>query len=154
MKSIPFSLIVLLGVLAFAATLAIVIGERLAVEDMAVLMGVIAGAATSIPTSLVVVWIALQMRPDIVSAPAPQPAPRRDPIPVQEEAPRIVVVQQPLPAQNPTYAQAAGWNMPAYAPQAIYPNVPAPRSPRKFTIIGGGAEVEEPPTLQLLETDL
>jgi hypothetical protein len=149
MKSISFGLIVLLGVLAFAVTLAIVIGERLAVEEMAVLMGVLAGAATSIPTSLVIAWIALQVRADTV--PAPQPAPRREPVPMTEEAPRIVVVQQPAPATM--YPQAAGWNMPVYPAQALYPNIPAPRSPRKFTIIGG-AEAEEQPALQVLDAEL
>lgn len=154
MKSIPYRLIALLGALAFAVTLAILVGERLSTEAMAVLMGVVAGVAASIPTSLIVVWIALQTAGRHM--PMPQPNVVRRETPVQDEAPRIVVVQQPAPAPAPAYAQAGAWaqNPMAYAMPNAYSSMPAPRSPRKFTIIGGQGEVEEMPTLQLLESDI
>jgi hypothetical protein len=148
MKSIPYRLIALMGALAFAVTLAIMVGERLSTEAMAVLMGVVAGVAASIPTSLIVVWIAMQSMSHRI--PMPQPVVRRE-TPVQEEAPRIVVVQQPNPAPN--YAQANSWNPMPYAPASAYPSMPAPRSPRKFTIIGGVGEAEDVPSLQLVESE-
>ena len=146
-KYMPFKLIALLGVLAFSITLAVIIGERLSTEAMAVLMGVVAGVAASIPTSLIVVWIAMQ------TMVKPQYAPRSDshgsPSSSQTESPRIVVVQQPMP--NP--AQAAAYAQPNWNP-VLYPGAPAPRPPRKFTVIGGAAEPEETEILQPLESDL
>ena len=148
-KYMPFKLIALLGALAFSITLAVIIGERLSTEAMAVLMGVVAGVAASIPTSLIVVWIAMQ------TMVKPQYTPRSDshgaPSPSQAESPRIVVVQQPItsPAQAAAYAQP-NWN------PALYPGAPAPapRPPRKFTVIGGAAEPEETEIMQPLESDL
>lgn len=142
LKYIPFKLILILGVLAFAVTLAIIIGQRLSTEAMAVLMGVVAGVAASIPTSLIVVWIAMQSM--MKGMPAAPPAPR-----AEADSPRVVVVQQPMPA--PGYAPS-GWN--AYQPADTYPAMPAPRPPRKFTVIGGSSAEEEMTPLQPLEPDL
>src|SRR5262245_31295396 len=105
LKDMPFKLIALLGLLAFSVTLAIIIGQRLSTEAMAVLMGVVAGVAASIPTSMIVVWIATQSmtRPHYPT----RPEPRETPSPVPAEAPCIVVVQQPAAA--PAYPQPA-WN--------------------------------------------
>jgi hypothetical protein len=147
MSKFPYRLIFLLGTLAFFITLAVVIGQRLSTEAMAVLMGVIAGVVASIPTSMLVSWIAIQM---IKPAPAPvqaQPAPRPEPI-AKPEQPQIVVLQQPMPNMTPTanlgYNQA-NWNM------ASYPSLPQTQQPRKFTVIGGNAESEDLPQLQPLE---
>ena len=145
-KYIPFKLILVLGVLAFSVTLALIIGQRLSTEAMAVLMGVVAGVAASIPTSLIVVWIAMQSL--VKQMPAPHPAPRAEP-PPQTDSTRVVVVHQPMPA--PGYPQS-GWN--AYQPTDTYPAMPAPRPPRKFTVIGGSSEAEEMTILQPLEPDL
>ena len=148
LKYMPVKLILLLGVLAFAITLAIIIGQRLSTEAMAVLMGVVAGVAASIPTSLIVVWIAMQtmVKPQYI----PRPEPRGEPPPAAEP-PRIVVVQQPVPGSTP----ASGYAQPNWG-SAPYPMMPAPalRPPRKFTVIGGAAEPEEPATLEPLESDL
>jgi hypothetical protein len=146
-KYMPFKLILLLGVLAFGVTLAIIIGQRLSTEAMAVLMGVVAGVAASIPTSLIVVWIAMQSM--VKQMPAPQPVQRAEP--PQPESPRVVVVQQPVAATAPGYAQPVWGN---YPNANAYPAMPAPRPPRKFTVIGGTSEPEEVVTLQPLEPDL
>ncbi|MCC6191608.1 MAG: hypothetical protein IT318_21485 [Anaerolineales bacterium] len=119
--------------LGFAVTLAVVVGQRLSAEAMAVVIGVIAGVAASIPTSLIVVWFASRanMTHTVVDL-----TPRRAP----EPEPRIVVVTQP-PQPPPAYpgygaagmapaGQTAGYASAAYAPQAILP-------PRRFTVVGG-----------------
>jgi hypothetical protein len=145
-KYMPFKMIALLGALAFAVTLAIIVGERLSTEAMAVLMGVVAGVAASIPTSLIVVWIAMQsLMRQMPAGPAPR-AESQSPA----DSPRIVVVQQPAPVS--TY-QPASWTAP-YAVAGAYPAMPAPRSPRKFTVIGGAGEAEEAAVLEPLESDL
>ena len=58
-----YKAIVLVALIAFAVSLAVVVGQRLSAEAMAVIVGVVAGVAASIPTSLIVVWIALRARP-------------------------------------------------------------------------------------------
>jgi len=133
---------ILLGMIAFGITLAIIVGQRLTTEAMAVLMGVVAGVTASIPTSLIVVWIAMQTM--VKRDPEPRPIPRAEP--PQPEAPRIVVMQQPQPVP----AQAYGFPQAAWSPSP-YPAMPAP--PRKFTVIGGAGEADELTTLPLPESD-
>lgn len=127
-----YKLILLVGLTAFAVTLAVVVGQRLSAEAMAVIVGVVAGVAASIPTSLIIVWVAT--RPTAANRPAPAPV---EAAPAQPQ-PRIVVVQPqpaapPLPAPTYGYAQpmphtsfAMPYGTPAYAP--------APQ--RSFTVIG------------------
>lgn len=128
----------MLGMVAFAITLAVVVGQRLSSEAMAVLLGVVAGVAASIPTSLIVVWIAARSLASKVES-----APRAEPVRAE---PRIVVMQQPAPTPAayvyPASPSAAypGWNgAPAYA--APVPS--APMSGRKFTVIGGMNDIED-----------
>lgn len=138
MKMMTMRLSIIFATVAFAITLAVIVGQRMSSEAMAVLIGVVAGVAASIPTSLIVVWLATRsMVRDTVAPRAAEP-----------ETPRIVVMQpppQPAPAYPYAPAQNASWprNMP-------YPAVPAPR---KFTVIGGVGEMEEVPATQLWETD-
>lgn len=149
MTKFPYRLIFLLGTLAFFITLAVVIGQRLSTEAMAVLMGVIAGVVASIPTSMLVSWIAIQMIKPTTPAPVQaQPAPRPEPVAKPEPQPQIVVLQQPMPNMTPTASlgyNQANWNM------ASYPALPQTPQPRKFTVIGGNAESEDLPQLQPLE---
>jgi hypothetical protein len=122
--------------LGFAVTLAAVVGQRLSAEAMAVVIGVIAGVAASIPTSLIVVWFA--SRSNAIHTVVEMPMPR-----AAEPEPRIVVVTpppQPMPAGYGYAAPAgqAGYASAGYAPQAILP-------PRRFTVVGGmelGGEAE------------
>jgi hypothetical protein len=136
-----FKMTLLLAMLAFGITLAIVIGERMSSEAMAVLMGVVAGVAASIPTSLIVVWIAAKfmLKPN-------------EPTPV--EPPRVVVMQQPTPqpASAPAYGYPAPQQYPGWGGGPAYPAVAAPPMPRKFTVIGGAGDLEES-TLQSLEVE-
>ena len=141
---------------AFSVTLALIVGQRLSAEGMAVVIGVIAGVAASIPTSLIVVWFMghnAGPRNIIEATPAPQPA--RQPEPAE---PRVVLMPapQPQPQAQPAYA-----NMPGYGPQSYagfapaqsgYANSPAyavaqPLPARRFTVIGGSdsmSMVDEP----------
>ncbi|MFQ5407338.1 MAG: hypothetical protein ACE5FI_02810 [Anaerolineales bacterium] len=110
--------VVFLAALAFAITLAVVVGQRLSSEAMAVLLGVIAGVAASIPTSLIVVWFATRTRPGPMRTVEVH---RSDDRPRE----RVVVVTQPQP---PT-------SQPAWTAQPP-PAGPVPKR-RHFTIIGG-----------------
>ena len=138
MKVITFKMIVTLTLLAFGVTLAIVIGQRMSSEAMAVLMGVVAGVAASIPTSLIVVWIAAKF----MLKPA-QPTP--------VEPPRVVVMQQPPSQPAPAYGYPAQQQYPGWNSNPAYPAV-APPMPRKFTVIGGAGDLEES-SLQSLEVE-
>ena len=145
---------------AFSVTLALIVGQRLSAEGMAVVIGVIAGVAASIPTSLIVVWFMghnAGPRNIIEATPAPQPA--RQPEPAE---PRVVLMPapQPQPQAQPAYA-----NMPGYGPQSYAGFAPAqsgyapagnqayavaqPLPARRFTVIGGSdSMVEEPAFLE------
>jgi hypothetical protein len=112
-----------LVVLAFSVTLAVVVGLRLSDQAMAVVVGVVAGVAASIPTSLIVVWFATRQ----IAAETG----RRDrdlPRAREPELPRIVVVPPQPPVASP-YHDAA--YRPAPPPPAIN------HGRRSFTIIGG-----------------
>jgi hypothetical protein len=130
--AVKYRTIVLLALVAFAVSLAVVVGQRLSSEAMAVIIGVVAGVAASIPTSLIVVWFALRSRSGETRV-----VEERRPEPVE---PKIVVVTPPM--QNQGYGQPAGggWSQP-YEPQL--PAAALPRQPmqRHFTVIGGEADV-------------
>src|SRR5258708_39129716 len=100
----------------FSMTLALIVGQRLSAESMAVVIGVIAGVAASIPTSLIVVWFMghnNDARPIVEAAPASARSPE----------PRIVVMPAPqAPAQpQPAYAGMAGYGPQSYAGYAPGP---------------------------------
>jgi hypothetical protein len=99
----------------FAITLGIVVGERMSHEAMIVVIGVVAGIAASLPTSLLTVWLVSrrQTPPVATPTPAPRPAPA--------EEPRIIVVQAPAAAPNSTAT-------------STYPDLA--HEPRYFNIIG------------------
>lgn len=115
-------LAVFLIVMAFSVTLAVMIGQRLSGQTLAVIVGVVAGVAASIPTSLIVVWLATR---------SVAPPPRENAYHREAEAPRIVVVQPP--AAPPAAGYDPGYSMPPPAP----PPVPGRRP---FNIIGGDDE--------------
>jgi len=121
--------------LAFSVTLAVIVGQRMSAEAMAVMIGVIAGVAASIPTSLIVVWFASRT---MVPRPAPEaPMPAPAPRPAEPAQPRIVVMAPAQPTPQMGYQNYAGYAAPAYpvyAPPALMqPALP----PRQFTVIGG-----------------
>ena len=115
--------------LAFVVTLALIIGWRLSDQAMAVIIGVVAGVAASVPTSLAVVSIALQHQAGasarVVSATAAPPPP-----------PQVIVVHAAPSAPSAPAAQRSLTLLPAYA-------APEPTAlngqrlgPRQFTIMG------------------
>ena len=102
-----------LTVVAFAVTLAAIVGHRLSDQALAVLSGAVCGVGAAIPTSLLVV--AVSRRRD---------EPRRQPIAQQGAYPPMVVIAPPgmqyLPdARNP-----------------LSPSLTAPMQ-RSFTVVGG-----------------
>ena len=104
-----------LAATAFAVTLAVIIGNRLSDEALAVLAGAVCGVGAAIPTSLLVV--AVTRRRDEARAPTTMVAP-------QSSYPPVVVVAPPGGQQG-----ANGWN-------ALPPSFNAPIQ-RHFTVVGG-----------------
>jgi hypothetical protein len=104
-----------LVVLAFAVTLAAVIGNRLSDEALAVLAGAVCGVGAAIPTSLLIV---------VVSRWRDGPRERVQPATPQGAYPPVVVVAPPGGQQRP-----GGWDM-------LPPSLTAPME-RHFTVVGG-----------------
>lgn len=123
--------------MAFAAALAVVVGQRLSSEAMAVMVGVVAGVAASIPTSLIVVWVATRtLGGSAISARSMEPRRESEP-----ERPQMIVLhQQPAMAHLP-----AGYAMPQMQGYAPAPQWPVIAPPRNFTFIGGAEAVEVEP---------
>ena len=111
-----------LGLIAFVV-LSVLVVQRLSAEAMAVFVGVVAGVAASIPTSLIVVWFALRTanaRAETVSRPAPEARPPE---------PRIVLVTPSVAPAPPAYGLSGPPALPVYAQPAT----------RLFTVIGGSS---------------
>ena len=105
-----------LVILAFAVTLAVIVGNRLSDEAMAVLAGAVCGVGAAIPTSLLVVAVSRQRNEENkrrVQPPAPQGI-----------YPPVVVVAPPGVQQQPNV-----WN-------GLPPSLTAPMQ-RTFTVVGG-----------------
>ncbi len=93
-------LIIGLAIVAGGVTLAVVIGQRMSTDAMAVVIGVVFGVAASIPTSLLVVAATRGRRePSHLSGPDPRP-------PAVDSRPQIYVVTPPAHAGG---GQAAPW---------------------------------------------
>ena len=102
----------LVALTAFGITLAIVIGQRLSSEAMAVLLGVVVGVAASMPALLAAMWFFTRKKETPPSAP-PEP--------------QIIFVTSPAsPAQLPAPPNAA--------------TLPAPLPAREFVVIGDDFE--------------
>jgi len=112
--------------LAFAVTLAVVIGLRLSTEAMAVIVGVVAGVAASIPASLIVIWLATR---NAVAGPAREP---------QTNEPRMIYVNTRPPPSWPN-----AMSTPPHISALITPHG-APWSPRHFTGLGGLGDAVAP----------
>jgi len=115
--------IVYLCLLTFVVTLAILIGWQLSNQAMAVMIGVMAGVAASIPTSLIVVWASLRNR-------------QEPPASARPAEPQVIIIQPSEASPGPTDDERSLTALPAYAaPQAT--GFGGPAVPRQFTIIGG-----------------
>jgi hypothetical protein len=106
---------------AFAVALAVVIGNRMSADAMAVVVGVVCGVLASIPTSLLIIW-ALGRRGYGAGTEAQV---RNN---TGTHYPPVVVV-------NP----GPGYGMAGYGPPPAPPldrSLPAPGSPRTFKVVG------------------
>jgi hypothetical protein len=101
-----------LVVMAFAVTLAVIVGDRLSDESLAVLAGAVCGVGAAIPTSLLIVAVARRRDEPRVQPPMPQGA-----------YPPVVVVTPPGGQQRPNT-----WD-------ALPPSLSAPMQ-RHFTVVG------------------
>ena len=111
--------LIALVVIAFAVTLAVVVGSRLSDEALSVLAGAVCGVSAAIPTSLLIVAVSRRR-----AEPQAQPPVR------QGSYPPVVVVTPPGGHQ-----QTGGWN-------ALPPSLTAPMS-RQFTVVGGPSTDED-----------
>ena len=102
----------LMLVFVFTATLAVVVGNRLSDEALAVLAGTVCGVGAAIPTSLIIVAVTRR-----------HTEPRTQTGPSQAAFPPVVVV-----TPNSGQQQPYGWN-------ALSPSLAAPID-RRFTVVG------------------
>lgn len=111
-----------IALIAGLVSLAIIIGQRLSTDAMAVVVGVVFGVAASIPTSLLVVLAARGARR------SPQPY-RRDDYQPSPPAPQIYVVTPgtTIPGQSLTHPKALP------QPPAIH-TMPEPA--RRYKVVG------------------
>ncbi|MBL7200655.1 MAG: hypothetical protein ISS56_10925 [Anaerolineae bacterium] len=114
--------VIVLLALAFVVTLGVMIGTRMSSDALAVLVGVIAGVAASIPTALLLMAVTRRQEEEYV-----EPYEDRR----QASPPVIVVAPGGVPQQLPQYG----------APYA-YP--PPPDRRRQFRVMGDDGEDEEP----------
>ena len=105
--------------ITFAVTLALVIGNRLSDEALAVLAGAVCGVGAAIPTSLLIVTIT-------------QRTPRQAPAHQPNTYPPVVVIAPPGSGQ-----QANAWNG---LPPSMIPPVE-----RSFSVVGGAETDTESP---------
>jgi hypothetical protein len=111
-----------LTALTFAVTLAVVIGNRLSDQALAVLAGAVCGVGAAIPTSLLVVVVSRRRDEQRVPLSAQSP--------VQHGVyPPVVVVAPPGGQQR-----VGDWN-------ALSPPLTAPTQ-RQFTVVGGAPEAQ------------
>ena len=113
--------------LVFAVTLAVVVGNRLSDQALAVLAGAVCGVGAAIPTSLLILAIT-RRRDDPVEEydDEPQPPAYRQP----GAYPPVIVVAPPS-AQPQPYQ----WNG--------YPPTQAPPAHREFRVVGGTPTEQE-----------
>lgn len=101
---------------AFGVTLAIVVGNRMSAEAMAVVVGVVCGVAAAIPMSLLLLFVLTRRERPIEEPPYAQPGARYG------AYPPVVVIQGGTSAPNGL--------LPPY-----YSN-PVEAAPRQFHIVG------------------
>jgi hypothetical protein len=117
-----FKLFAGLVAMAFAVTLALIVGNRLSDEALGVLAGAVCGVGAAIPTSLIVVAVSQRRgEPRDLSASSRTVQP---PTPQQRAYPPVIVVSPQGGQQWPN-----SWN-------ALPPSLTAPTE-RNFTVVGG-----------------
>jgi hypothetical protein len=114
-------LVIGLGVVAFAVTLAVYVGTHLSSEMMTVLTGAACGVGAVLPGVIIGVLSLLRRRDAERDVPSMPPAPYAAP-----QYPPVIVVASP----NALPAGSGGW-------QGTYqPGYSAPVSARQFSVIG------------------
>jgi hypothetical protein len=125
--------------LAFVVTLGVVVGTRMSSDAIAVLVGVIAGVAASIPCALLLMAVTRRQEPE--EEPYEEPRYR--------QAPPVIVVtpgaaQQQLPYGALPYS-APSYGAPSYGAPYGYPELGAGQSGRRqFRVMGYDEEEEQP----------
>lgn len=109
--------------LGFAVTLAVIVGNRLSDEALAVLAGAVCGVGAAIPTSLLILAIARRKEKPVTDWNSTQ----RPQMYAQQQGayPPVIVVAPPNAQQQPY-----NWN-------GGYPPSLAPPIQRQFTVVGG-----------------
>ena len=109
--------------LAFSVTLAVIVGNRLSDEALAVLAGAVCGVGAAIPTSLLILAIARRKDKPVTDWDSPQ----QSQMYAQRQGayPPVIVVAPPNVQQQPY-----NWN-------GGYPPSLAPPAQRQFTVVGG-----------------
>ena len=115
------------GFVCFCVTLAVLIGQRLSDQAMAVVVGSVIGVLATLPMAGLMLVVVLRQRDTASTAAAPA---RRDYSPADEQ-PRMIVIQPqpyaPMPAQFPLMNQASQLNTTHWQQT---------RPMRDFTIVG------------------
>ncbi|MEA3345702.1 MAG: hypothetical protein U9Q78_05585 [Chloroflexota bacterium] len=106
------------AVVAFAITLAVIVGTRMSSEAMAVVIGVVCGVAAGIPTSLLIVAVTNRKRE------------KRDRSQVERDYPPVVVIQ---PGQGGSAHSSP-----------YLPPMPSTAGPRQFHVVGEEKTEEVP----------
>jgi hypothetical protein len=114
-------------VVSFAAAMAVIIGNRLSDEALAVLAGAVCGVAAAIPTSLIIVAANRRRETRDCRQEGPQYPTGHGPT----TYPPVVVVAPPDRWQHPT-----AWSSP---PPSLNPP-----SQRDFTVVGGTPDEQNP----------
>ncbi len=104
--------VLLIFAAAFGLTLAVMVGQRLSEQAMAVLAGAVCGVVASLPPSLLIVWVTRRRQEPRGIAAGPYPP--------------VVVVQPPLPTAF----------QPIPSGGATYPAPYGPPAPREFVVVG------------------
>ena len=113
-----------LGIVAFAVTLAVYVGENLSKEAVSVLTGAVCGMGAMLPAAIIGLLALVRRRENQVVAP---PAPMMQPN-MSQYPPVIVVTPQGLPGSAPLNAQT--W-------QGLFQGgLGAPPVERQFSVIG------------------
>lgn len=100
-----------IGFLCFSVTLAVLIGQRLSSQAMAVIVGSVIGVVSSVPMAALILWMLLRQRDagSYLGASA-----RRD-CTANAEAPRMIVLQPqpyaPTPSRYPMLNESSQLNM-------------------------------------------
>lgn len=115
--------IITLLAVVFVIALAVVIGTRMSSDAIAILVGVIAGVAASVPTALLLIVVTKRREEEYVE-PYEEQRPAMPPV--------IVVAPNAMPQAMPPYGSGYGQQMPML------------QQPRRFRVMGYEDEEPEP----------